>query len=74
MSLKLIALFDISLGYLGLIACEPKKSFSDCSLREDMFDLAKPGVGMEDKLVLLSRLKGMYDCLLPSPSGVLPRL
>uniref|UniRef100_A0A0E0KEA9 Uncharacterized protein n=1 Tax=Oryza punctata TaxID=4537 RepID=A0A0E0KEA9_ORYPU len=44
------------------------------SLREDMFDLAKPGVGMEDKLVLLSRLKGMYDCLLPSPSGVLPRL
>uniref|UniRef100_A0A0E0D1C5 Uncharacterized protein n=1 Tax=Oryza meridionalis TaxID=40149 RepID=A0A0E0D1C5_9ORYZ len=41
------------------------------SLREDMFDLAKPGVGMEDKLVLLSRLKGMYDCLLPSPSGVI---
>uniref|UniRef100_A0A0D9VUJ5 Uncharacterized protein n=1 Tax=Leersia perrieri TaxID=77586 RepID=A0A0D9VUJ5_9ORYZ len=38
------------------------------SLREDMFDLAKIDMDIGDKLVLLSRLKGMYDCLLPSPS------
>ncbi|KAG8063228.1 hypothetical protein GUJ93_ZPchr0003g18230 [Zizania palustris] len=44
------------------------------SLREDMFDLAKPDMSMEDKLALLSRLKGMYDCLLPPSSGVFPRL
>ncbi|KAL5229439.1 hypothetical protein ABZP36_028215 [Zizania latifolia] len=42
--------------------------------REDMFDLAKPDMSMGDKLALLSRLKGTYDCLLPPSSGVLSRL
>ncbi|XP_006650135.3 protein DGS1, mitochondrial-like [Oryza brachyantha] len=31
-------------------------------LREDILDLAKPKMGMADKLVVLSRLKGTYDC------------
>uniref|UniRef100_A0ACD5ZIH7 Uncharacterized protein n=1 Tax=Avena sativa TaxID=4498 RepID=A0ACD5ZIH7_AVESA len=37
-------------------------------VREDIADLAKPGMAMEDRLVVLSRLKEMYYCLLPSPS------
>uniref|UniRef100_A0A0E0NVR3 Uncharacterized protein n=1 Tax=Oryza rufipogon TaxID=4529 RepID=A0A0E0NVR3_ORYRU len=31
-------------------------------LREDILDLAKPKMSMTDKLVVLSRLKGTYDC------------
>uniref|UniRef100_A0A0A9GKL8 Uncharacterized protein n=1 Tax=Arundo donax TaxID=35708 RepID=A0A0A9GKL8_ARUDO len=31
-------------------------------------------MGMADKLVVVSRLKWMYTCLLPYPSSRLPRL
>uniref|UniRef100_A0ACD5ZPE4 Uncharacterized protein n=1 Tax=Avena sativa TaxID=4498 RepID=A0ACD5ZPE4_AVESA len=37
-------------------------------VREDIADLAKPGMTVEDRLVVLSRLKEMYYCLLPYPS------
>lgn len=38
------------------------------SLRDDMFDLAKPNVGVADKLDVLSGLKWNYACLRPSVS------
>ncbi|TVU47007.1 hypothetical protein EJB05_06583 [Eragrostis curvula] len=44
------------------------------SLREDIFDLAKLDMGMPDKLIVVSRLKWMYNCLLPYSSSRLPRL
>ncbi|XP_062211311.1 protein DGS1, mitochondrial-like isoform X2 [Phragmites australis] len=44
------------------------------SLREDIFDLAKLDMGMSDKLIVVSRLKWMYNCLLPYSSSRLPRL
>ncbi|KAL6649949.1 hypothetical protein ACP70R_014173 [Stipagrostis hirtigluma subsp. patula] len=44
------------------------------SLREDIFDLAKLDMGMPDKLIVVSRLKFMYSCLLPFSSSRLPRL
>ncbi|GJN07855.1 hypothetical protein PR202_ga25723 [Eleusine coracana subsp. coracana] len=44
------------------------------SLREDIFDLAKLDMGMPDKLIVVSRLKWMYSCLLPYSSSRLPRL
>jgi len=45
-----------------------------CNLREDIFDLAKLNMGMPDKMVVVSRLKWMYNCLLPFSSSRLPRL
>ncbi|CAL4922702.1 unnamed protein product [Urochloa decumbens] len=44
------------------------------SLREDIFDLAKLDMGMPDKMIVVSRLKWMYNCLLPFSSSRLPRL
>nr|CAB3495908.1 unnamed protein product [Digitaria exilis] len=44
------------------------------SLREDIFDLAKLDMGTTDKMVVVSRLKWMYNCLLPFSSSRLPRL
>ncbi|KAL6902106.1 hypothetical protein ACP4OV_004982 [Aristida adscensionis] len=44
------------------------------SLREDIFDLAKLDMGTPDKLIVVSRLKWMYSCLLPFSSSRLPRL
>lgn len=44
------------------------------SLREDIFDLAKLNMGMPDKMIVVSRLKWMYNCLLPFSSSRLPRL
>lgn len=35
-------------------------------LRQDILDLAKPGLSTEHKLIVLSRLVRVYDCLLPS--------
>ncbi|KAK9221294.1 hypothetical protein WN944_009720 [Citrus x changshan-huyou] len=36
------------------------------SLRQDIIDLAKPGLQTAYKLRVTSRLERMYDCLLPS--------
>ncbi|XP_066380451.1 protein DGS1, mitochondrial-like isoform X2 [Miscanthus floridulus] len=44
------------------------------SLREDIFDLAKLDMGTPDKMIVVSRLKWMYNCLLPFSSSRLPRL
>ncbi|KAF8728708.1 hypothetical protein HU200_017981 [Digitaria exilis] len=44
------------------------------SLREDIFDLAKLDMRTTDKMVVVSRLKWMYNCLLPFSSSRLPRL
>jgi len=43
-------------------------------LREDIFDLAKLDMGLPDKMVVVSRLRWMYNCLLPFSSSRLPRL
>ncbi|ONL98182.1 Protein DGS1 mitochondrial [Zea mays] len=44
------------------------------SLRQDIFDLSKLDMGMPDKMIVVSRLKWMYNCLLPFSSSRLPRL
>ncbi|KAI4383705.1 hypothetical protein MLD38_009511 [Melastoma candidum] len=36
-------------------------------LRQDIIDLAKPGLSTESKLTVTSRMGQLYDCLLPSP-------
>ncbi|KAL3518787.1 hypothetical protein ACH5RR_021376 [Cinchona calisaya] len=35
-------------------------------LRQDMYDLAKPGLQTAHKLIITSRMERVYDCLLPS--------
>ncbi|XP_027103774.2 protein DGS1, mitochondrial-like [Coffea arabica] len=36
-------------------------------LRQDIYDLAKPGLQSANKLRITSRMERVYDCLLPSP-------
>ncbi|XP_071912168.1 protein DGS1, mitochondrial-like isoform X2 [Coffea arabica] len=36
-------------------------------LRQDIYDLAKPGLETANKLRITSRMERVYDCLLPSP-------
>ncbi|KAJ0083607.1 hypothetical protein Patl1_30110 [Pistacia atlantica] len=38
-------------------------------LKQDIIDLAKPGLQTEYKLRVTSRMERMYDCLLPSLTG-----
>uniref|UniRef100_A0ACD5UQY5 Uncharacterized protein n=1 Tax=Avena sativa TaxID=4498 RepID=A0ACD5UQY5_AVESA len=45
-----------------------KKSGEWSSVRRDIGELAKPRMRMSDRLVVLSRLKETYYCLIPSPS------
>ncbi|KAJ8635524.1 hypothetical protein MRB53_009791 [Persea americana] len=39
------------------------------SLRQDIIDLAKPGLSTSYKLIMTSRMDRVYDCLLPSTKG-----
>ncbi|KAK1683438.1 hypothetical protein QYE76_044286 [Lolium multiflorum] len=51
-----------------------KKSGEWSRVRQDIADLANPHMRMPDRLVVLSRLKQMYYCLLPSPSPLPSRV
>ncbi|CAI9106063.1 OLC1v1005121C1 [Oldenlandia corymbosa var. corymbosa] len=65
------SMFGLLLYGLDRLCCAVEKHAKATgewmSLRRDIYDLAKPGLETQHKLVITSRLERLYDCLLPSP-------
>ncbi|XP_022898946.1 protein DGS1, mitochondrial [Olea europaea var. sylvestris] len=63
-------MFGLELYFLDCLHCavegHAKATGEWICLRQDIIDLAKPGLGTEHKLAISSRMERVYDCLLPS--------
>ncbi|KAL2510949.1 dgd1 suppressor 1 [Abeliophyllum distichum] len=63
-------MFGLELYFLDRLHCavegHAKATGEWICLRQDIIDLAKPGLETEQKLAIASRMERVYDCLVPS--------
>ncbi|KAL7126999.1 hypothetical protein ABFS83_14G224900 [Erythranthe nasuta] len=63
-------MYGLGLCFLDSLHCLVERHAKDTGewicLRQDIIDLAKPGLQTEHKLSIASRMERVYDCLLPS--------